>query len=278
MFEFASDKFALQQLVGANGWIRDDAFNEGDKMDPQKFKTIVTGEPIDVRRMGVLALTGVRFEVPVMLNGNNLPFARDTSDAIYNRSIVIPLNVIRSEEEASAARREIGAKDGETIGACIWKEEASGILLWALQGLVDLRDRGHFAIPGWIKAQIGAFKDTNNPVAEWARTHVVADDNMMVHRKDLSCSYHGWQLDTEGSEAKALGARRFIPAIRAAFPGIITEYKDDPGQRFLKGIRLTNEGLSSWEMHKQHDNSLRGGSKGYSNTKIEVNRMAKGSK
>jgi len=273
MFEFANDKFALQQLVGANGWIRDDAFNEGDKMDPQKFKTIVTGEPIDVRRMGVLALTGVRFEVPVMLNGNNLPFARDTSDAIYNRSIVIPLNVIRSEEEAASVRREMGAKDGETIGACIWKEEASGILLWALQGLVDLRDRGHFVIPEWIKGQIGAFKDTNNPVAEWARTHIIFDPDIMVHRSDLACCYHGWQFDAEGSEAKPLGARKFIPALRAAIPGC-GDF-DSHGRRYITGIKLTQEGLNAWHMQKTNDCGLRGSSKGYSGTKEEVNRRNK---
>jgi P4 family phage/plasmid primase-like protien len=271
MKEFAEDKFALQQLVGATAWIRDDAFNEGDRIDPQKFKTIITGEPIDVRRMNVVALGGVCFEIPVMLNGNNLPFARDSSDAIYNRSIVIPLNVIRTEEEASQARLDAGIRDNSTISTAIWKEEGPGILLWALCGLVELRDRGRFVVPEWIKGQVAAFKETNNPVAEWAKDHVIADPAFMVHRHDLTCSYHGWQLDTEGSEAKALGGRRFFPALRAAFPGLVDDFRSD-GRWFITGVRLSKEGLLSWDMQKKQDYGLRGGSKGYSITKEEVNR------
>jgi putative DNA primase/helicase len=272
-YEFSNDKFCLQQLLGATGWIRDDAFNEGDWIDPQKYKTLVTGEPVDVRRMGIPALTGIRFEIPVCLTGNNLPFARDSSDAIYNRSLVVSLAVIRSEEEAATARLAVGACNGQTIGSCIYEEEAPGILLWALKGLVDLRDRGRFIVPDWISAEIETFKATNNPVAEWCKKHVLRDDAFMVERKDVACSYHGWQLDSEGSEAKALGARKFIPALRAALSGI-GDFESH-GRRYITGIRLTTEGLWSWDMHKKQDNTLKGGSKGYSNTKEEVNRRSR---
>jgi hypothetical protein len=92
----------------------------------------------------------------------------------------------------------------------------------------------------------------------------------MVERKDLACSYHGWQLDTEGSEAKALGARRFVPALRAALSGI-GDFESN-GRRYVTGVKLTQEGLVSWDMHRKQENTLRGGSKGYSATREEVNR------
>jgi len=93
----------------------------------------------------------------------------------------------------------------------------------------------------------------------------------MVHRSDLSCCYHGWQLEAEGSEAKALGARKFIPALRAAIPGC--DDFDSHGRRYITGVKLTQEGKNAWEMQKKNDYGLRGSSKGYSGTKEEVNRI-----
>ena len=70
------DRFGLECFYQATAWIRDDAVNEGDKLNPQRFKTVVTGEPINIRRKG----TGdVRIElaIPVILTANALPAARD---------------------------------------------------------------------------------------------------------------------------------------------------------------------------------------------------------
>jgi hypothetical protein len=110
-------------------------------------------------------------------------------------------------------------------------------------------------------------------VAEWARTHIIFDPDIMVHRSDLACCYHGWQFDTEGSEAKPLGARKFIPALRAAIPGC-GDF-DSHGRRYITGVKLTQEGLNAWHMQKTNDCGLRGSSKGYSSTKEEVNRRNK---
>ena len=39
------ERFGAATFYGASAWIRDDAVNEGDRINPERFKTIVTGEP-----------------------------------------------------------------------------------------------------------------------------------------------------------------------------------------------------------------------------------------
>src|SRR5262249_40449816 len=70
------DRFGLECFYQATAWIRDDAINEGDKLNPQLFKTIVTGEPIDIRRM-YKGTARVELAIPVILTANALPTARD---------------------------------------------------------------------------------------------------------------------------------------------------------------------------------------------------------
>ena len=136
------DRFALSRLYGASAWVRDDAINEGDKLNPQRFKTIVTGEPVDIGIKHRPTVPGHRFEIPVCLTANALPKAIDGSDAIFNRSIILRMENVISDEVAAKAREANGVGPGGSIGSAIFEAEASGILNWALAGLARLRERG----------------------------------------------------------------------------------------------------------------------------------------
>lgn len=263
-----SETFGLQAFIGKSAWIRDDAVNEGDKLDPQRFKVIVTGEPVSIRRMNTQALD-TRLQIPVMLAANSLPKARDHSDAVYNRCIVLQLDKVVSELDAVAMRKRLGVPPGRSIGAHIMETEAPGVLNWALEGLRRLLERGSFDVPECVVKAVQQFKEGNNPVAEFARVAVKAAKNK-VERADLLCAYHGWLREEEGDEARASGARWFLPKVRQAIDGI-GDTSDTNGRRFITGVALTEEGLHYWHSHK-NGQQLKGGSDGYSATKAEVNR------
>jgi P4 family phage/plasmid primase-like protien len=265
-----SERFGLSSLYEAAAWIRDDAINEGDDLDPQRFKTIVTGEPIDIERKHKPAVPGVELALPVLLTTNALPRARDKSDAIFNRSLVLEMTNVVSEAAAHALRQQLGTPRGETVGTHIMATEGPGVLNWALDGLASLLERGSYDLPESVRAAIQRFKDDNNPVGEWARTAVVRSAGSKVSRADLMCAYHGWQREQDGDEARAFGARAFFPRLRAAAPwsGDMT---DNTGRRFVTGLALSDEGLQLWDLHNQGP-QLKGGSKGNSITKFEVNK------
>lgn len=264
-----SERFGLASLYDAAAWIRDDAINEGDDLDPQKFKTIVTGEPIDIERKHRDAVRGVRLAIPVLLTTNSLPRARDKSDAIFNRCLIVELTNEVSEAEAGKLRARLGVPRGHGLGAFIFQEESSGILNWALDGLAQLMTRGGYAVPDAIQAANQRFKDDNNPVGEWARLGIIKSKTSKVARADLLCAYHGWQREQEGEAAKALGARAFFPRMRAIVPWM-EDLTDDQGRRYIGGVALTDEGLQLWERH--NDDQLKGGSKGISTSRSDVNR------
>ncbi|MCK1671073.1 phage/plasmid primase, P4 family [Bradyrhizobium sp. 150] len=267
-----SETFGLQNFIGKSAWIRDDAVNEGDRLDPQRFKVIVTGEPMSIRRMAQQALE-TRLQIPVMLTANSLPRARDHSDAVYNRSIVLKLNKVIGEREAAEMRTALGVPKGLSIGSHIMATEAPGVLNWALDGLAKLLERGLFDVPDTVTADIREFKEGNNPVAEFARTALVSSPNTKVERADMLCAYHGWLREEEGEEARASGARWFFPKLRQAVDGITDQRSGRVGARFLVGVAMTDEGLRHWETHR-NGQQLKGGSAGFSTTKAEVNRYS----
>lgn len=265
-----SERFGLSSLYSAAAWIRDDAINEGDDLDPQRFKTIVTGEPIDIERKHKPAVAGVELQLPVLLTTNALPRARDKSDAIFNRAIVLEMTNVVSEAEANTLRRQLGVERGLTVGMHIMATEGSGVLNWALEGLASLLERGSYELPDSVRNAIQRFKDDNNPVGEWARTSIVKSPSGRVSRGDLMCAYHGWQREQDGDEARAFGARAFFPRLRAAAPWT-SEMQEHSGRRFITGLQLTDEGLQLWDSHVQGP-QLKGGSKGTSLVKTDVNK------
>lgn len=265
-----SERFGLATLYDAAAWIRDDAINEGDDLDPQRFKTIVTGEPIDIERKHQPAVRGVELKLAVLLTTNSLPKARDKSDAIFNRSIVLEMTNVVDEQEAPRLRAAYGVPRGMTLGEHLFTTEGPGILNWALVGLRRLLDRGAYDLPESVRASVQRFKDDNNPVGEWART-AIRKAPYKVSRPDLMCAYHGWQREQDGDEARALGGRALFPRLRAACPWV-GETTDDDGRRYFTGIAITEEGLQLWSRH--NDSPLKGGSKGSSLTKADVNRQS----
>ena len=277
-----SGTFGLQSFYGAVAWIRDDAVNEGDELDAQRFKTIITGEPIDISRKGLPAVLGVALAMPVLLTANSLPRARDKSDAIYNRSLIVEMTKVFSDEEAHAMKKRLGVPPGaEAAMPHIFSIEGSGILNWSLEGLRRLMERGRYIPPASVSKATQSFKDDNNPVGEWVRTCVgLAQDDQdhfyCVSRDDLMCSYHGWQREQDGEAAKAMGARALFPRLRAAAPwadASTDAYTNDAGKRHVTGIRLTDTGLALWKAHREDGQQLRGGSVGSSTAATDVNKV-----
>jgi P4 family phage/plasmid primase-like protien len=264
-----SDRFGLQCFYGAQAWIRDDAVNEGDRLDPQKFKTIVTGEAIDIARKNQTAVR-VELQIPILLTCNSLPTSRDASDAVFNRSLVLDLNAVVSEADAVRHRRQLGIPEETKLGNWLFDQEGPGILNWALDGLSRLRKRGAFRLPAPVTSSIQRFKDESNAVAEFARTLLVPSPNTKVERADLLCAFHGWLREEVGDDARVHGARWLIPKLRSACPWAVP--RKIMGIRYFCGLRLTAEGLKFWS--RQNDDATRSGrgSKGASALAKDLNK------
>lgn len=262
--------FGMQILLGSRAWIRDDAVSERDHVDPIRFKVLVTGEAVTVNRKNRTPID-MHFEIPVLLTTNAMPRARDSSEAIYNRCIVIEMTNVVEEHEARAAREALGLPADSLVGEAIAAAEGSGILNWALDGLDRLRARGRYDPPASIRDANRRFRDDNNPVAAWMGVAVEKDPACKVSRNDLRCSFNGWQREEMGAEARAWGGRQFFPQVRQLAPyANVDGTQADDGERFILGVRMTSAGLRFWGDHRLEP--LSNGTKGYSTREADVNR------
>src|SRR5262249_35961754 len=261
--------FGLACFFDATAWIRDDAVNEGDRLDPQRFKTIVTGEAIDIERKNRPAVR-VELAIPVVLTANSLPASRDASDAVFNRSLVVDLTQVFDEQAAINVRRRLGVPPGtKWLVDFVFDREGAGILNWALAGLDRLLKRGAFEIPDTVSAAIQRFKDESNSVAEFVRTMLEVTDDTKIDRADLLCAFHGWLREEDGDDAKLRGARWFVPKLRMACPQAIL--RPMKGRRYFCRVKLTDEALEYWTKQAFDARQTGRGNQGKSATKKEVN-------
>ncbi|GJE45981.1 hypothetical protein [Methylobacterium soli] len=217
----------------------------------------------------------MNFEIPVLLTTKAMPRARDSSEAIYNRCIVIEMTNVVEEHEARAARVSLGLPADSLVGEAMAAMEGPGILNWAMDGLDRLRARGRYDPPASVREANRRFRDDNNTVAAWMSAAVEKDPCCKVSRNDLRCSFNGWQREEMGAEARAWGGRQFFLQVRRLAPyANVDGSQADDGERFIWGVRMTSAGLRFWEDHRLEP--LSNGTKGYSSREQDVNRYHDG--
>jgi phage/plasmid-associated DNA primase len=239
------DRFSTEPLIGKYGWIADDAVGEGEYLDADIYKVVVTGEQTSTKTKGGKNWEG-RFGIPVLLTANNLPRVKDQSDAVYNRSLILPMTNVRPENAPEPA-------GFESIADKIGKTELTGLLWWAIEGWQRLAARGTFDPPLIMLEANKALKDENNPVDAWRRECMELCPDGKVLRADLLASMNGWSSQEYGVDAKPWSGRGFFPRLVKMIPGYSKEHSetaDVDGNRLLIGVKLNKAGLRAWRVHK----------------------------
>lgn len=147
--------FHLSVLVGASLVYVDEVPRK--PIDEQRLKSMIAGERIAVDR---------KYRDPVSIHvrgkwlvlGNNLPAITDHSVGFWRRWDIVPFSVTIPER----GRDPLLAK---TIIDC----ELSGVLSWALDGLVRLQRRGSFdpVMPNAMVSMLHEAKADTNSVVAW---------------------------------------------------------------------------------------------------------------
>lgn len=233
-------RFGMEPFLGKRGWIADDAIGEGEYLDADTYKVVVTGEETSVQCKGGRNVE-TSFGFPVMLTANNLPRVKDQSDAVYNRSLILPCTHVRSEAEPEPTGYD-------SIAEKVLAEELTGILWWAFEGWLRLRARGFYAPPRTILEAKQGFEADNNPVGTWMAECLEFDAGFKVSRNDLLASMNGWNSQEYGVDAKPWSGRGFFPRLWKMVPGYSksSETTNAEGVRHLIGVKLNASGLTAW--------------------------------
>ncbi|MCK4602665.1 MAG: hypothetical protein KAU28_09375, partial [Phycisphaerae bacterium] len=170
--------FGLQPLIGKSLAIVSDARFRGENVKTviERLLCISGEDTLTVDRKHIESVT-MRLPTRFMFLTNELPRLTDASGALAGRFVV--LNLIRSFYD----KEDHGLTDKLLA-------ELPGILLWALQGWLRLRQRGRFAQPDSVDEAIRDFEDLASPVGAFVRDQCVVGAGRSIEAKRL---YEAWK-------------------------------------------------------------------------------------
>jgi putative DNA primase/helicase len=186
----------------------------------------ITGEDVQNVDRKHLRQVDVKLGTRIVIASNELPKLNDASGALVNRMILIRFT-----------KSYLGKEDTRLTDKL--SGELPGILLWALDGLDRLRERGRFVQPPSSAELIQDMAELSSPISAFVRDRVILDRTATTPVKEAFqewkrwCEDHG--RDHPGTE------QSFGRELRAAVPTITSaQQRGHDGVRFrmYRGIRL----------------------------------------
>ena len=214
--EMFGQRFALSSTLGklanvvseigemdsvAEGQLK--AFTSGDAMQFEyKFKKAIETKPT----------------ARLILATNNRPRFLDRSNAIWERLILIPWNIVIPKEKRISG-----------LSKQIIQEELSGIFCWAMAGLVRLQKQRKFTESEVVQNAIDEYKADTNPAKVFLQDNYQSDQKGEVKVIDIYNSYKEFCSDYN---YRALGEANFGKEIRRLFPESKKERQQEMGARY----------------------------------------------
>ncbi len=162
--------------------------------DIDMFKTYTSEEPVSARRLYKDVYT-FRPTAKLIFNANKLPTVTEKTDAYFRRFLIFPFNITIEEEDQD---RSLHTK--------IIRKEMSGVLNWAIAGLVRLIEkktsakydgRVTFTTSPEMGDAIENFKRESNSVLLFAEEYgIKADEDKFTSSKDLYEAYSSFCMES----------------------------------------------------------------------------------
>jgi putative DNA primase/helicase len=182
-------------------------------------------DPIPVRRMYKEPVTRT-LPTRILMAGNFLPDFGEHAPALANRLKIVPFDVsFLGREDRTLARRIID-------------NELAGILVWALDGLSRLLDRGYFVEPADSTDKKRVLVRLANPVLSFIEECCIVESGASVTKGTLYQTYRGW---CEACGIKAvLALKDFAEHLYETVPGSREFRPRDGGKQVphFAGLRM----------------------------------------
>lgn len=174
--------FGMGSLYGKKAVLIDDQTSTTIE-DSSNFKKLTSGGLVDCELKGKQAFPYI-FKGTITFGCNDLPYFKgDKGNHLFDRFIIIPCDRVLAEEERKSDILEQ------------MKEEAEGILLWALEGLHRLIDNDYrfSKSEASIKA-LEEYRGMNDSLYSFINENYIKtnDKKDRVLKTDLENAYHDW--------------------------------------------------------------------------------------
>jgi putative DNA primase/helicase len=209
--------FGLQELVGKLLAILADAqLKKHDDTLVERLK-MISGEDLITIDKKYSDPFSVKLSSRLVILTNDLPRFKDTSGALANRMLILPLT-----------KSFLGHED-PTLGPRL-QEELPGILLWAVEGWKRLNERGRFVQPESGLMLLKELQDLSSSVGQFVRERCRVDNPLdRIPREDLYDAYLNWC--EEEKLDYPLSANTFGGELRSVVPDLGQLHASIEGKR-----------------------------------------------
>ncbi|QNN21807.1 hypothetical protein HED60_05810 [Planctomycetales bacterium ZRK34] len=215
--------FGLQPLIGKSLAIVSDARFHGESILTVIERLLcISGE--DTLTIDRKHLPSVTMKLPTrfVFFTNELPRLADASGALAGRFLTLRLT-----------RSFYGQEDLHLTDKLL--AELPGILLWAIQGWLRLRQRGHFVQPDSVTDAIRELEDLASPVGAFVRECCVVGPGQRIWIDDL---YGAWQEWCHRDGRSVVSTKQSFGRDLAAVVSALRTRVSSANRRFYEGVAL----------------------------------------
>jgi len=187
------DNYQLADLAGKRVALCSEADATDSLVKDSLIKALISGDALHARQVYSRGFT-LQPMAKLWWAMNKLPSVADTSYGFWRRMRVIPFNRQFKEKE-----RILDLKEQLAL-------ELPGIFCWAMEGLKQLRERGHFSTPTQVKQATERYEKESNPVALFIEEECIIGTGNRIQSSTIYSAYKDWCRD---SGYKALSTQRF---------------------------------------------------------------------
>ena len=174
------------------------------KMNVEAFKTLVCGEPVEVRRLYQESYT-IEGYAKLMFNCNLLPRDVEQSEGFFRRFLIVPFNVRIEESE----------RDPE-LAAKIIAGELPAVLNWILQGLRRLLRAKDFTECESARRALEQYRKESNSVLMFIEeNNLLPGGGSTADRVRLAHLYESYKRYCQGSSYYPLNKTNFNKQMQA---------------------------------------------------------------
>ena len=229
LHDLASGRFAKAELFGKLANTNAD-IESRDVKNSGVLKQLVAGDSMQYEKKYRDPFGGPA-TARLLFSANKMPVIRDTSEAIFDRLVLLDFPYRFEENE----------QDKSLLPKLTVEGEIEGILVnWAIPGLLSLLESKQFEIPERSDKLLKEYRRRSDPFLEFAEESIEVAPDEFVTRQDLYQSYLNW-CEAQGIR-HPMSQTEFNARVCEMFD--LSKYRDRraPGtrDRVWPGIQLKN--------------------------------------
>jgi putative DNA primase/helicase len=178
--DIAESRFGLSGIVGKT--LLSSTENPGDYLKTTAtINQVISGDTVKIERKGKDAFDYDPI-AKILWAMNDLPQLRDQQSGLWRRVHVVNFPAIPEDKRDPSVKEAI-------------KCEGPGILVWALEGLRRLRQRGGFDVPPSVRAATEDYRADNDLAAQFLAYADIKPGTTEVSAQSLTKAYNAWRDD-----------------------------------------------------------------------------------